>query len=272
MIAIIGLGSDPVLSYFADYLLRQDSDCLFLDQAALGSTIHISSKGFTLQGKAFNWSDIDAVYSRIHGVVDSTLSAECLLDLGFVHVWLDCMCSKVINRPRQTLSNDAKWYQLECLDLDVLNKPTSYMGANTYHPCNNKWIYKSSSSVRSVVRKVKKRGEWVSEPVLFQRYLQGDNVRVHVVDDHVHAMRVCAQEVDYRYCDQRSMSKTLLPKKIEDECLKIAKQLELRFCGIDLIDTSCGWYILEVNPQPGYSFFDEPKHAISELLYKALIQ
>ena len=63
------------------------------------------------------------VYSRIHGVVDVDLSFESLIDLGFLHAWLDHLCPKVINKPRLTLSNDAKWYQLECLDLKFLKKP-----------------------------------------------------------------------------------------------------------------------------------------------------
>ncbi|HJN37890.1 MAG TPA: ATP-grasp domain-containing protein [Gammaproteobacteria bacterium] len=271
MIAVIGLGSDSVLAYFAEYLLQQNQDCVFLNQNELGSNLRINSQGFTLQSKVFKWSDISVVYSRIHGVVDDELSFESLIDLGFLHAWLDHLCPKVINKPRLTLSNDAKWYQLECLDLKLLKKPISYMGANTYHPCNNQWVYKSASSVRSKVSNVKKRGEWVSEPVLFQEHLKGDNVRVHVVGDKLHAMRIYSSAIDYRYCDQRSMSPTQLPKQIQEECFKVAKQLELIFCGIDLVDTETGWYLLEVNPQPGYPFFDEPKHSISQLLYKVLI-
>ena len=48
-----------------------------------------------------------------------------------------------------------------------------------------------------------------------------------------------------------------LPDKLKDGCLRVSKMLRLPLCGIDLRCTPKGeWYCFEVNPSPGFSFYE----------------
>ena len=47
-----------------------------------------------------------------------------------------------------------------------------------------------------------------------------------------------------------------LPDWLEKECVNISQQLQIPFSGIDLIKKKQSYYLLEVNPAPGYAYFD----------------
>ena len=130
-------------------------------------------------------------------------------------------------------------------------------------------IYKSISGVRSIVKRVTKqdRKRWVREPVLFQELIQGNNIRVHVIKDIVIACCCMARDIDYRYAKAMRIERVKLPLWLELECIDVARQLGFEFTGIDLILRNGEYFILEVNPAPGYAYFDIDL-CISRALYK----
>lgn len=94
-------------------------------------------------------------------------------------------------------------------------------------------------------------------PVTFQELLEGDNIRVYVLDGEVIAtMRVTSEALDYRQNDE-AIEKVELPAEILDQCLRAASVLGLRWTGIDLRSDATGSYrFLELNSSPMFLGFD----------------
>src|SRR5262249_8163567 len=118
-------------------------------------------------------------------------------------------------------------------------------------------IYKSMSSVRSVVRELDPSSlNTIGQmgPVLFQERVMGTNVRVHVVCDTTIACAIETDGVDYRYAGTTRLFRAELPPQIAERCMTLAKRLGLVVAGIDLIVNTRGeWHCLEVNPNPAFS-------------------
>ena len=106
-------------------------------------------------------------------------------------------------------------------------------------------IFKSISGERSIVHELDdhfmgrlEHIRWC--PVQFQAYVDGVDVRVHVVGDEVFATAVRSEDVDYRYAHRSGHA----PPRLEDairlsdataeRCVKLSRRLGLVFTGIDL--------------------------------------
>lgn len=123
-------------------------------------------------------------------------------------------------------------------------------------------IVKSCSGVRSKVRMVgekdMERLEYLrSSPTLFQERLEGTDIRVHVVGSYVSALAILSPGVDYRYAGRFVMRPLQLPDEIAQQCIDVTRTLGLHFSGIDLMYTKEGYYAFEVNPDPGFSWFQQ---------------
>jgi len=192
-------------------------------------------------------------------------------EAGLVALFEDLPCT-VVNRCRGSLSNHSKPYQalvieesgLKAPETLVTNDPAEARAFFDEH-CGDV-IYKSLSGIRSIVRRL--APEQLSRlPLLregaaqFQKYVAGDNVRVHVVGESVFATRVRSEAVDYRYARLEGqgceMTAEVLAPEIERACLGLARRLELMFAGIDLKITPQGEvFCFEVNPSPGFTFYE----------------
>jgi hypothetical protein len=125
-------------------------------------------------------------------------------------------------------------------------------------------IYKSASGVRSIVATQAEdfarleRIRWC--PTQFQSQLIGENVRVHVIGEQVFGTRIQTGAVDYRYAGRQGSNVELetveLDLQLERRCLGMVRSLGLAFAGIDLMLTDEDIYCFEVNPNPGFSYFE----------------
>jgi glutathione synthase/RimK-type ligase-like ATP-grasp enzyme len=96
----------------------------------------------------------------------------------------------------------------------------------------------------------------------FQAFVDGTNVRVHVVDQRVFATRIDTDVTDYRYAERQGgeseLSAIQLSDDLSERCVGLAKALQLPFAGIDLKITPCGEvFCFEVNPSPGYTYYEK---------------
>lgn len=113
-------------------------------------------------------------------------------------------------------------------------------------------------------------------PTQFQAFIDGVNIRVHVVGREVFATAVESEAVDYRYAQRDghglAMSPTKLPRAVAARCRRLSEVLDLPLCGIDLKRTPDGdYYCFEVNPSPAYSFYEEHTgQPISEAIVRYL--
>lgn len=273
VVVLVGVLDDPVLVYVAQHMVFSGRQVVWLDQNAMGVDLFCDATGW-VHRKA-RWvlphAQVRVVYNRMASLPYSQASSAQIMAFEQLLFLLDEIYPIVVNRPHLGLTNFSKLAQLVSIDLGALTAPDSqlqvYDGPKTQH-----WIYKSASQQRSIVSRVNAAYWQVigAEPVLYQKYVSGDNVRVHVLDGRCYAVRVKTGAVDYRYSDQRHFQVTQLSETIAASCVNIAKQLQLVFCGIDLIDHQQQWCLLEINPSPGFNFFESQTN--DQRLTQALIR
>ena len=184
---------------------------------------------------------------------------------------IDELPCPVLNRLGGGMSNNSKPYQLLLIARAGLRVPPTLVtndpdAARGFMAEHGETVFKSTSGIRSIVRRI--GGEDLARlplvrngPTQFQAYIPGDNVRVHVVGNDLFATRVRSDAVDYRYANREGATVVMEPieppPEIAAACLRISRELGLLHSGIDLKQTPAGdWYCLEVNPCPGFIYYE----------------
>ncbi len=106
-----------------------------------------------------------------------------------------------------------------------------------------------------------------NSPVIFQELIEGDNIRVTVVGDKVISSALIETEaLDYRG-NEKSLKSIELPTWIKEMCVQACKESGMLYSGIDLIQNSAGYTLLECNPAPMYLGIEKNLgHNISEAI------
>jgi glutathione synthase/RimK-type ligase-like ATP-grasp enzyme len=193
-------------------------------------------------------------------------------DLGLAALLEDVSCT-VINRANGAMSNHSKPYQaLLIREAGLLVPPTLVTNdparaAAFIAEADGDVIYKSLSGVRSIVRRpgpdqLRRLHLLEHAPAQFQRFIPGDNVRVHTVGDRLFATEVRTEAVDYRYAARDGLSiemvEVALPPAVEEACFALTATLGLVIAGIDLKRTPDGeYYCFEINPAPGFLYYEQ---------------
>jgi len=185
--------------------------------------------------------------------------------------WYEIAPGRVLNRSHETASNYSKPFQAQLIEVAGFKTPETLVtndadAVRDFRARHGRVIYKSSSSVRSIVKLLDDKDmERIADlrvcPVQFQEYVEGYNLRVHTVGERVFPTRITASAVDYRYAYQEGEREKLDAVEIVDElaerCVVLAGSLGLEFAGIDLRVTPDGdVYCLEVNPSPAFSYYE----------------
>jgi glutathione synthase/RimK-type ligase-like ATP-grasp enzyme len=128
-------------------------------------------------------------------------------------------------------------------------------------------IYKSVSGIRSIVRRLgRERLQDLDAvkncPTQFQRYIPGCDLRVHVIGNFVHALQIESDCDDYRYALQEGgcvrATSVELDFATATSLRTMTEEMGLLVAGIDLRRTHSGeLYCLEVNPSPGFTYFQQ---------------
>jgi glutathione synthase/RimK-type ligase-like ATP-grasp enzyme len=294
MIFLWGLLEDDTFRSVHDWLTRWDANFAFVNHAAIGHSIarfHSSPQPayeLSCEGRSYPLGQVSAAYLRPYdhrdyddGPADRGESQISRADLvhQFMSIWADNSEARIINRPSAAASNHSKLNQAISIresgflvpDSLVTNDPATIRDFLSRYGAV---IYKSMSSVRSIVRELDDATLDVAGqlgPVFFQQRIVGDNVRVHVIGEKTVACRIQSQSVDYRYAPS-----SIVPFDLSDEiaarCVRLTAELGLLLSGIDLIATSGEeTYCLEVNPNPAFSYFDTSEdkviaRAVAEIL------
>lgn len=82
-----------------------------------------------------------------------------------------------------------------------------------------------------------------------------------MVGQNAIATKICSDAIDYRYTAREAKHTSLEPFELgaatEKKCVALSHQLKLPFSGIDLMLADDGRTIcFEVNPSPGYSYYE----------------
>lgn len=288
MILLAGIPTESPLAMVADALRETHAHFFILNQRRAGEMrIEFTLSSGTVTGwlecgnELYRLEDFEGVYLRLMDdrslpelsaePEDSPLRAHVKGLHEALHGWVEVAETRVVNPPSAMSSNASKPFQSQlirqhglCLpETLITNEPDLVREFLNRH---SRVIYKSISGVRSIVQLVEKKDldrihkiRWC--PTQFQEYIEGDNVRVHVVGEQVFATRVCSCAVDYRYAQTQvgtpaELAACELPGEIVERCVALAGALRLPFAGIDLkIATTGQVYCFEVNPCPGYSYY-----------------
>ncbi len=189
-------------------------------------------------------------------------------------LWCELANAKVINRPSAMGSNSSKPYQLEIIRESGFAVPETLITTDpdsvvTFLKKHNQIIYKSISSCRSIVSRFREKdmvrlNDVTCCPTQFQEFISGTDYRVHVLGERVFAHRITCPDDDYRYSKDARIQAVALPEDMQERCVNVSRKLGLLFSGVDLRLSDGGeWYCFEVNPSPGFTYFENGTDSLS---------
>lgn len=287
MILLWGIPGDAPMDAVCAALEERDAPVRFLDQRkAIETTVELNfAPDGQLAGCIFDpHGEIDlqrigATYLRPYetsqacGITktdDPAYQRAANVDTQLI-AWADLSPSPVVNRPARMAVNNSKPYQLAMIARFGFNIPNTLVTTDEaevrrFIDHHGSVIYKSVSGVRSIVSRLDHVKpallvDVANCPTQFQEYIPGVDVRVHVAGEVVLATRITSEASDYRYASRSganlSMASMDLPEEIARQCRTMASAMGLYFAGIDLRSTPDGaWFCLEVNPSPGFTFYE----------------
>ena len=273
MLMAIGIDSDPTLAHFvrAAHAERAPIDLLNLRAAVDGDwrlPVGGGAARFEFDGRTVELPPDASIYCR-------------LIDLSAVHedrqarrrwrgliaglaAWLEQAPGIVVNRPGHAADNSAKplheaW--LRGAGFDVAPTLTSSNGPRLADfAARGPTIAKSVAGVRADTRSVTPesfaRFDPASGPVHLQRHIDGQDLRLHVVDDVVHGELIESDAVDYRTAAARFIP-FRPPAALAEQVVRATRSAGLLFAGWDFkLDCQGRFWCLEANPMPGYDGYD----------------
>jgi RimK-like ATP-grasp domain len=272
VIGIAGTRADPVLVHFAARCLVRDVPFAVIDLpdvAAYGGW-HLSvpprPADVVAGAETVRLGELTGIYVR--PIYLGRTKAEWtrwygLLD-GFT-AWLEETDVRVVNRPGAHQLNSCKPAHYAWLAANGLLVPPSLLSRDPVRLKEfvegGRTVVKPVCGTRATTREVPagslERLATTEGPVLVQRLIEGDDVRVHVVRDRVVACRFASTAIDYRSDRYARRSVVEIPAELERRLVEKTAAQGLVFAGWDFkVDRDGTYWCLECNPMPGYSMYD----------------
>lgn len=199
--------------------------------------------------------------------------------------WLELTPARVLNRPSAMASNGSKPYQAALIRAAGLDVPdtlvtTDRRALDAFVARHGRVVYKSCSGVRSIVSRldpddVARLARLSTCPTQFQQYVPGPDYRVHVVGDTAYGHEIAAEADDYRYAspDDVQQRPWQVPGELAARLVRLSHALGLQLSGIDLRRAEDGtWLCFEVNPSPGFTYFDDDDQPVARAIARCLAQ
>lgn len=288
MITAVGLATDPTMRHFLATTRQQEAPVTFLDlgEAAAGRweiTLPPDDGSWVLAsgGRRLRLDPRGAFYCRLIdiSVTNRGLVASWGAFLAAMSAWLELCPGIVINRPGHSNDNASK--PLHELTLArrgfqvpasiTTSDPTALREFVATGPAVAKPISGQRADCRMVSLHDLDAYDDRSGPVHLQRHVGVSDMRVHVVREQMFALRIDSGGVDYRVESEARFCDTDLPEQLADLIRHTTHELGLQFAGWDFRVEQDSYWALEVNPMPGYSFYDTHHGgAISAALVRAL--
>jgi hypothetical protein len=289
MILLCGIPSETPLRMVAERLSASGADLLIFNQRLFADcdfsfeiTRGFVTGQFRMRDRVFPLEAFRSVYSRmmddrylpeLEGEPDgSPQRLHCRGLHEALTRWIEIAPQRVINRASAMATNISKPYQSQLIrhhgflipDTLITNDPQLVREFQARH---GRVIYKSISAARSIVQTLEESDfERIQQirwcPTQFQAFIEGTNLRVHVVVDHVFGTAVRSEATDYRYAVRQvgsdaELREVELSEGLSEQCVNLTKALGLVFSGIDLkVTPSNEVFCFEVNPSPGFSYYE----------------
>jgi hypothetical protein len=299
-IMIIGSERDFHAQLIKDKLLAHGTPCFLYDTMAFPETLKMSltpkdpkSAGFlvTPEGQKLSLEDITAVYWRYHhGInlskqVDPEIGSMIYreIDSALGSLWRNMPYALWVNPVSAIERHRYKTHQLLLMaeagiripDTLVSNDPDAVRAFCHKH---GQVIYKpvSGGAHTSKVTEADLGDDRLKDlalsPVQFQEMIEGVDVRVYIIGEHLYAAEIRAGTIDFRDNPHAEIVPIEIPDAIAEQCHLLARLFEYRFTGIDLRRSPDGEYcFIEGNPSPMFAHFeDKTGFPISENLITLL--
>lgn len=284
MILLCGIPTERPLALVQHELEQLGAEFLWFNQRRFDETsmrMEIGRDGvrgtLRVNGATIALQDVRGVYTRLMEdqllpelegeAEDSERRRRCRALHSTMAHWTEITPARVVNRSQAMASNASKPYQTQLIrehgflvpETLITNDPQLVEEFRARH---GRVIYKSASGVRSIVRLLGDDDmsrldaiRWC--PTQFQQFIDGTNVRVHVVGEELFATTCKSSEVDYRYSGDSHLEPATIDDDTAARCITLVKSLGLEFGGVDLKVTPEGeTCCFEVNPSPGFSYFE----------------
>ena len=264
--ALTGMGARPVLldqRGFAGWTLSLEVGAEIAGFIHAGGVRTDLAKVTALFARPYDFRGLPAARSLLNDGEALRRAAE--VDEG-LSAWSDVAVGIVINRPAAMASNNSKPYQSRIIapwfEVPEWLLTTDPEAVRSFQRRHRSIVYKSISGVRSVVSlldeaRAAELDAIIHCPTQFQRFIEGRDVRVHVVGDEVFACAIESDAIDYRYDSRAAMRILELGDELAGRCRGLARALGLPVAGIDLRRTAQGeWFCFEVNPSPAFSYYE----------------
>jgi glutathione synthase/RimK-type ligase-like ATP-grasp enzyme len=228
------------------------------------------------------WVNVEDVFGEDHSALELEKARSVLRAMSDL---FDILPVRIVNRRRPMMSNNSKPYQsllihqagFDIPETLITNEPGELAAFINLH---KDIIYKSTGSTRSVVARYNDKDidrvrNLTFLPTQFQQFIDGFNLRVHVIGRRAFATKILSRATDYRYASRDGEPVDFIPFELNVElnkrCIRLARIFGLDFAGIDLMVGQGKVYCLEVNPSPGYSYYqnatDQPiSYALADYL------
>ncbi|MCD4706541.1 MAG: ATP-grasp domain-containing protein [Candidatus Sabulitectum sp.] len=286
VILVCGIESEDPVNLLLDSLKSRKADCLFLNQEELADRVtlrwQLTDKGvegfIRIGDQVVSTEQIQSVFLRMMPVEfmpefdDQPEIAGKIRSImhSMVHLF-DLLPARIVNRRRPMMSNNSKPYQALLIKKCGFSVPSTFItndleALKRSDLYSESMIYKSISSTRSIVQTAELFDHQRLErlrllPTQFQEKIEGYCIRVHVIGKSAIATRINSEATDYRYAVLENKGSALSPMEINCDlhgrCVNLAERLGLNFCGIDLMVSDDRIVCLEVNPCPGYSYYQK---------------
>lgn len=272
MILLVGPGDDAPLRAVAASLDRMGASYVCIDgRMRVVATWRPGSEAVLgVDDREIPLDQVRSAYLRPLGAAREGSQERGALET--LLAWADHTPARILNRPAASAPNNSKPLQSEWISSLGLRVPetlitTDAEAVRAFVRLHGDVVYKSISGVRSIVRRLGSRddarlADAANCPTQFQRYVPGDDLRVHVIGDTVHALRIRSTCDDYRYAARTgglvTASAVELDAATAESLRVIVRQMGLWVAGVDLRRTATGEiYCLEVNPSPAFTYYEQ---------------
>jgi hypothetical protein len=287
VIGIAGTKADPVMVHFAAHCVRHDVPFAVLDLMDLSGTGEWSLSlppdpdDFVSGSETVRLADLSGLYIRpIYLGRTAPQAARWHGLLEGLNAWFDESDLLVVNRPGANQLNSVKPAHYAWLHENGLLVPPSLLSGDAARVrafvAAGRTVVKPVCGTRATTREIGladlDRLAGSDGPVLVQRMIEGDDVRVHVVGEAVIACRFSSSAIDYRSDRTAERSITEIPAELAALLVTRTAEQGLLFAGWDFkVDAEDRYWCLECNPMPGYSFYDRlGRGAVSDALVELL--
>jgi hypothetical protein len=286
MITAIGTAADPTFAHFVRFATAKDKLLQVIDLRALlkGNwklTLPKLAPSFViLDGDHVELDPAGSYFCRLIDLSPVLPPADAAIWRAMVSsfaIWLDAIPARVVNRPSAAPHNSSKPLHEAVLGQLGFKVPRSITSSHDEElldfvhstPC----VIKSLSGARGdtvlIEPDMLRDFSTSAGPIHLQAFVQGDDLRVHVLGQRCFAEIITSSTVDYRTRAARTIhAPYALPESTQDKLTTATKTLGLDFAGWDFKISAGELICLEVNPMPGYSVYDRRCDA---MISKALI-